>query len=69
MKTENKRRAKLNLQIFETYDAMEEFNESKEDLEIDIDIDIENDYLLKEGAKILSDYLHLYENILVSKAA
>jgi carboxyl-terminal processing protease len=69
LKTENKRRAKLNLQIFETYDAMEEFNESKEDLEIDIDIDIENDYLLKEGAKILSDYLHLYENILVSKAA
>ena len=67
LKTENKRRAKLNLQIFETYDAMEEFNESKEDLEIDIDI--ENDYLLKEGANILSDYLHLYENILISKAA
>ena len=46
---------------------MEEFNESKEDLEVDIDF--ENDYLLKEGAKILSDYLHLYENTLIPKAA
>jgi carboxyl-terminal processing protease len=65
LETENKRRAKLNLEIFETYDAMEEFNESKED----IDIDFENDYLLKEGAQILSDYMRLYENILISKAA
>ena len=67
LEIENKRRAKLNLEVFESYDAMEEFNESREDLEIDIDF--ENDYLLKEGAQILSDYMRLYENIAISKAA
>jgi carboxyl-terminal processing protease len=67
LEIENKRRAKLNLEVFESYDAMEEFNESREDLEIDIDF--ENDYLLKEGAQILSDYMRLYKKILISKAA
>jgi len=67
LKIENKRRAKLDLEVFESYDAMEEFNESREDLEIDIDF--ENDYLLKEGAQILSDYMRLYKKILISKAA
>jgi hypothetical protein len=33
------------------------------------DIDIENDYLLKEGAQILSDYMYLSQNNLISKAA
>lgn len=65
LKTENKRRANLNLHVFESYDAMEEFNESKEGL----DIDIENDYLLKEGTQILSDYMRLHKNIIISKAA
>jgi carboxyl-terminal processing protease len=65
LEIENKRRVNLNLEVFESYDAMEEFNESKEDL----DIDFENDYLLKEGAQILSDYMRLYKNILISKAA
>ena len=67
LKTENRRRVKLNLEIFESYDALKEFNKLKEDLEVDIDI--ENDYLLKEGTQILSDYMLLYNNILMPQAA
>jgi carboxyl-terminal processing protease len=65
--TENKRRMELNLGIFDSYEALEEYNETRE--EINIDIDIDNDYLLNEGTKILSDYMYLNRNILLSKAA
>ena len=69
--TENKRRASLNLETFSSFKAMEDFNDAKETEEDDKDseIDIENDYLLNEGAQILSDYTMLYENIYLSKAA
>ena len=63
--TENQRRAAKNLETFETFESLEEFNKDKED----IDIDIENDYLLKEGMLILSDYLYLSTNLLLSEAA
>jgi carboxyl-terminal processing protease len=65
LRVENERRTELNLEIFDSYEALEEYNEDKED----IDIDIENDYLLKEGTQILSDYMRLNKNILLSKAA
>jgi len=47
--------------------ALEEFNKNKED--IDVDIDLQNDYLLNEGMLILSDYLYLNTNLLLSEAA
>ena len=65
--TENQRRAAKNLETFETFESLEEFNKDKEDN--DIDIDIENDYLLNEGMLILSDYLYLNTNLLLSEAA
>ena len=67
LNTENKRRAALNLEIFDSYKAMEEFNDAKE--EEDNEIDFEDDYLLKEGAQILSDYIFINRNFLLSKAA
>ena len=67
---ENKRRASLNLETFSSFKAMEDFNDAKEIEEDDKDseIDIDNDYLLNEGAQILSDYIILNQNIYLSKA-
>ena len=65
--TENRRRAAKNLETFKTFESLEEFNNNKEDN--DIDIDLENDYLLNEGVLILSDYLYLNTNLLLSEAA
>ena len=68
---ENKRRASLNLETFSSYKAMEDFNDDKETLKNnkDSEIDIDNDYLLNEGAEILSDYTIFNQNIYLSKAA
>jgi carboxyl-terminal processing protease len=67
LNTENKRRSSLNLEIFNSYQELKDFNENKEDSEKDINI--EKDYLLKEGAQILYDYMFLSKNNLISKAA
>ncbi|MDB9815936.1 carboxy terminal-processing peptidase [Gammaproteobacteria bacterium] len=67
--TENQRRAAQNLETFKTFESLEEFNENKEDNDLDIDIDLKNDYLLNEGMLILSDYLYLNTNLLLSEAA
>jgi carboxyl-terminal processing protease len=66
---ENQRRAALNLETFKTFEGLEEFNKNKDDDDLDIDIDLQNDYLLNEGMLILSDYLYLNTNLLLSEAA
>ena len=68
---ENKRRASLNLETFNSYKAMQDYNDAKEteDDERDSEIDIDNDYLLNEGMQILSDYAIFNQNIYLSKAA
>ncbi len=68
---ENKRRASLNLEIFSSYKAMEDFNDAEEaeDDEKEFDIDLDNDYLLNEGTQILSDYTIFNQNIYLSKTA
>ena len=65
LETENKRRDAHGFKLFKTYQDLKDFNENKED----IDIDIQNDYLLNEGAMILSDYIYLNRNLLLSEAA
>ncbi len=67
LNTENKRRLNLDLEIFNSYQDLKDFNEKKE--KDKKNIDIENDYLLKEGSQILSDYMYLSQNNLISKAA
>ena len=69
LETENQRRADKNLETFKTFEDLEEFNKDKEDNDRDIDIDLQNDYLLNEGMLILSDYLYLNTNLLLSEAA
>ena len=71
LNTENKRRALLNLEIFDSYKAMEDYNDAKEneDNEKDFAIDIDDDYLLDEGAQILSDYMLFYQNTYLSHAS
>ncbi len=68
---ENKRRASLNLKIFNSYKAMEDYNDAKEneDDEKDFAIDIDDDYLLNEGVQILSDYMLFNQNTYLSQAA
>jgi hypothetical protein len=67
---ENKRRASLNLETFNSYKAMQDYNDAKEteDNERDSEIDIDNDHLLNEGMQILSDYAIFDQNIYLSKA-
>jgi carboxyl-terminal processing protease len=69
--TENKRRTSLNLEIFSSYNAMQDFNDDKETKvdEQDSKIDVDNDYLLNEGVQILSDFIIINGNIYFSKAA
>jgi carboxyl-terminal processing protease len=66
--TENQRRAAQNIETFKTFEGLEEFNKDKEE-EFEIDIDLQNDYLLNEGMLILSDYLYLNTDLLLSEAA
>jgi carboxyl-terminal processing protease len=68
---ENKRRALLNLEIFDSYKAMKDYNDAKETAEDqkDLEISIDDDYLLNEGAQILSDYMFFSQNTYLSQAA
>ena len=67
LKTENKRRLGLDMEIFESYEDFKEFNESEDEKKIEIDF--KNDYLLIEGAEILGDYVFLSKKFILSKAA
>ena len=69
LNVENKRRSSLNLEIFNSYKDMEDYNDAKEtEDEKDFEIDIDNDYLLNEGTQILSDYAMFNQSIYLSKA-
>ena len=63
--TENNRRSQLDLTAFQTFEELEKFREDKED----IDIDIDNDFLLDEASQILSDFMHLSNTKLIAEAA
>ncbi len=68
---ENKRRASLNMEVFSSFKAMEDFNDAKEadNNKKDSEIDTDSDYLLNEGLEILVDYTIFNQNIFLSKAA
>ena len=65
LSNENNRREDLGLEVFADYSAMEEFDKQKK--EEDIDIDLENDYLLEEATNIIADYIYLNQNLIISK--
>ncbi|MBT4911699.1 MAG: carboxy terminal-processing peptidase, partial [Alphaproteobacteria bacterium] len=66
---ENKRRSSLNLEIFNSYKEMTDHNEAKENEKKEFDIQIDDDFLLNEGANILTDIMLLNKNIYLSQAA
>ena len=64
LQIENKRRESLGLEIFGTYEDLEESNKKNENT--NNDIDYERDYLLIESTNIINDYLNLIK-LLISK--
>ena len=65
LSVENERRENNGLDTFDAYADLEEFNKDKD--YSDIDIDVENDYLLQETANIIADYIYLNNKLLISK--
>ena len=65
MQIENKRREGLGLEIFSTYEDLNENN--KENENTNNDIDFKRDYLLIESTNIINDYLNLDKKLLASK--
>ncbi len=65
LNNENNRREDIGLEVFVDYSAMEEFDKQKK--EEDLDIDLENDYLLEEATNIIADYIYLNQNLIISK--
>ena len=65
MQIENKRREGLGLEIFSTYEDLDENN--KENENTNNDIDFKRDYLLIESTNIINDYLNLDNKLLASK--
>jgi carboxyl-terminal processing protease len=69
LNTENKRRTSLNLEVFTSYKDMTDYNDAKEEKKIEFEIEIDDDYLLNEGAHILLDFMLFNKNSYISKAA
>ena len=65
LQIENKRREGLGLEIFSTYEDLDENN--KENENTNNDIDFKRDYLLIESTNIINDYLNLDNKLLASK--
>ena len=65
LQIENKRREGLGLEIFSTYEDLDENN--KENENTNNDIDFIRDYLLIESTNIINDYLNLDNKLLASK--
>ena len=65
LQIENKRREGLGLEIFSTYEDLDENNKKNEN--INNDIDFKRDYLLIESTNIINDYLNLDNKLLASK--
>ena len=65
MLLEYNRRECLGLEIFSTYEDLDENN--KENENTNNDIDFKRDYLLIESTNIINDYLNLDNKLLASK--
>ena len=65
LQIENKRRKGLGLEIFSTYEDLDENNKKNENT--NNDIDFKRDYLLIESTNIINDYLNLDNKLLASK--
>ena len=65
LEIENERRQALNLNTFSSYDEMENFKETTNDLDQNA-INLKDDYLLIESTKIVNDYLNFSRKPMIS---
>ena len=64
---ENQRRISLNLDVFDTFEDLENEND-KDDGVVEADtINLEEDYLLIESINIMEDFLNLNKKIIITK--
>ena len=66
LEIENKRRSSLGFDKFASYEDLENFNKENDDITDANRIDFENDYQLIESAKIVSDYLDLEQEKIIT---
>ena len=66
LEIENKRRSSLGFDTFASYEDLENFNKENDDITDANRIDFENDYQLIESAKIVSDYLNLEQEKIIT---
>ena len=66
---ENKRRSSLDLEIFTSFQAMEDYNELKKEEDEIIKINLDDDYILNEGTQILTDFTIFNQSIYLTKAS
>ena len=66
LEIENKRRSSLGFDTFGSYEDLENFNKENDDITNANRIDFENDYQLIESAKIVSDYLDLEQEKIIT---
>ena len=66
LEIENKRRSSLGFDTFASYEDLENFNKENDGITDANRIDFENDYQLIESAKIVSDYLDLEQEKIIT---
>jgi len=66
LEIENKRRSSLGFDTFTSYEDLENFNKENDGITDANRIDFENDYQLIESAKIVSDYLDLEQEKIIT---
>ncbi len=65
LKIENERRLAIGLDVFITYDELEEFNENENDINTN-SINLKTDYQLIESTNIMNDYLNFNKKTILS---
>ena len=62
---ENERRSQIGLDIFNSFDEMEDYKDNKDSLDQN-SINLDDDYLLIESTKIINDFLNFSKKKMIS---
>ena len=62
---ENERRSEIGLDVFNSFEEMENFKDNKDSLDQN-SINLEDDYLLIESTKIINDFLNFSKKKMLS---
>ena len=66
LEIENNRRVAIGLETFESFEEMEDYNDSENDFSNSIDL--ESDYQLIESSNIIKDFLEFETSIILTSA-